>query len=214
MSYIALSILVIVAYVLALRLSRVDDYLNVYGVWGGVLFFIMWMHFCVISRRMHDVGRTKQLALVLFALTFFTHLACLDPNLLGKDEATQEYWAEILGLVSQLARIGWMFISVELLRQEGEAGPNMFGPEFGAAGIRTAKLERARGALPESYGSTNRVLTVNSSPAVATMDNNPIEPAARRIGTLASRPARPGFSTRKSASKSMRQPTSYDFDSR
>ena len=164
-SYSVISAALILLHALAWRMVQSAGADDVYGVYGGLLFLVMWMQFCIISRRMHDVGRTNQLAVGLFMLIVFSYLATLDPRLLGKDEDTQEYWGEILVYVNHLVRLGWMFISVELLKQDGESGANMYGPEFGMSAVRAARKERANAAIDAAYGATKGIARGRAVPA-------------------------------------------------
>ncbi len=202
MPYIAMSFVLIFAHAAVWRLLDAREDGDAYGLLGGSLFFIMWMQFCVVSRRMHDVGRTNQMAVGLFMVAFITYLACLDPNLLSKDEEAQEFWGGIITIVAQVARIAWMFIAVELFRQDGESGSNMFGPEFGSAGINAAKVDRAHMALAESYAATNGIS--RSTPKAAAAP----EPAPQQSAPpLRKTPTRIGYpSSVRGADTSMRQP--------
>ena len=183
-SYTVISIWLAVCHGLAWRMVQSEGGDDVYGIYGGLLFLVMWMQFCVISRRMHDVGRTNQMAVALFLLIVFSYLACLDPKLLGKNEETQEYWGNILEIVNQLVRVAWMFISVELLKQDGEGGANMYGPEFGIDGARTRRKERSDDALAAAYGATNGIARSRNSAAAAPKRPSAI-PASRVVATAA-----------------------------
>lgn len=156
-SYTGISVALGSLHALAWNMIQTDDGSDVYGIYGGLLFLVMWMQFCTVSRRMHDVGRTNQMAVGLFLVIMFSYLACLDPRLLGKSEDAQEYWAEILVYVNHLVRIVWLCISVELLKQDGESGANMYGPEFGEEGARARRKERTDDAIMAAYGATKGI---------------------------------------------------------
>ena len=156
-SYTGISIALGSLHGLVWSMVQNNDGSDVYGVTGGLLFFVMWMQFCTASRRMHDVGRTNQMAVALFLVIFFSYLAVLDPKLLGKSEEAQEYWSEILVYVNHLVRIVWLCMSVELLKQDGESGVNMYGPEFGEDGARARRIERTDNAIMAAYGATKGV---------------------------------------------------------
>lgn len=166
-SYTGISIALGSLHALAWRMVQSDDGSDVYGIYGGLLFLVMWMQFCTVSRRMHDVGRTNQMAVGLFLVIVFSYLACLDPKLLGKSDEAQEYWGQILVYVNHLVRIVWLCISVELLKQDGESGANMYGPEFGAEGARTRRKERTDNAIMAAYGATQGIARSGHSAATA-----------------------------------------------
>jgi uncharacterized membrane protein YhaH (DUF805 family) len=137
----------------AVVVTREQSSADIYGLWGVAVLLVFWMKFCVLTRRLHDLGRGNGLAFLLFVLTTVTHLASCDPSLFGNDPDTQETVESWIGLALHVVRIGWLFLVFDLVRSDGDRGPNLYGPEFGSAGLSWQKHEDAKMALADTYAA-------------------------------------------------------------
>ena len=198
-SFVAMIILLGAAHALLYKLALNHEADDIYGVTGGGLLLVLWMSFCVVSRRMHDLGRSNMLAAGLFLFSAIVFLAELDPRLLGKTEEAREYWYEIMAWLALLMRGAWFLISLELFKQEGEGGPNMYGQEFGTAGRSQVRHDRAQMAMADGFAAQRGVITAGRGVIEAAASDAP--PPARKWTPVV--PASPD------AARRMRQPNIF-----
>lgn len=125
------------------------------AVWGwqlGVAMLLIWAMFCVVSRRMHDVGRDTPVAVALLLVSVVSFLASLDPTVLGADEEALAYGETIALGVWWLAVLAFACVIHSLYRADGQIGENRFGPEFGLDGIAHEQRARAAVAVGDAIG--------------------------------------------------------------
>lgn len=96
----------------------------------ALLLSMMWSMFCLVSRRMHDLGKGSAVAFVLLIVAAVSFLATLDQSLLGDTTDIRASMQFALETAWSAAHFVFGFIVFKLFRREGEAGENSFGPPF------------------------------------------------------------------------------------
>lgn len=107
---------------------------NSLDAWGPntiALFVMLWMMFCIMSRRLHDTGSTGFFLVPLLIFAVFVFFAAIDP-----DQIAAGFRATAVGdltihhgmkILRSLAVAGFLY----LIRAGGQDGENAYGPEFG-----------------------------------------------------------------------------------
>ncbi|MEL6226295.1 MAG: DUF805 domain-containing protein [Pseudomonadota bacterium] len=121
---------------------------NVYTI---ALFCMLWMQFCIFTRRSRDCGSSGIVYVLVLFLAVFTFLLAIDPEFMWPD-ASNSYFGELV-MKWGLRFLRMLYIALFLwgIAQVGEEGPNAFGPEFGEQVDRglTAATSGYRPQTPE-----------------------------------------------------------------
>jgi uncharacterized membrane protein YhaH (DUF805 family) len=150
-----------------LHLTAAGDDLPPYNSWSMSYFAIMWVLFCIMSRRFHDAGKTALFLVPLLAAAFASYLYVFD-NLHFADSDFAEdrailAWAEHLQIIVRFAVLGTLGYAAV---QSGDTGDNGFGPEF----------YRAKSAPPKA---SSRVAVQTGPRRIArNLNSAPPQPAA------------------------------------
>lgn len=113
----------------------------------AAVLILIWMAFCVTSRRLQDMNYPGFLCFPLFAASAVVFLADVDLSIVGDDEGTLE-------LVEQMRR--WSGVAMALvigcggIMGESHAGPNIYGPHIDAPPGKGKKKSAADGDLEQS----------------------------------------------------------------
>ncbi len=113
----------------------------------AAVLILIWMAFCVTSRRLQDMSYPGFLCFPLFAASAVVFLADVDMSIVGDDEDT-------LLLVEQLRR--WSGVAMALvigcggIMGESHAGPNIYGPHFDAPRGDVARNRAGDGEVQQS----------------------------------------------------------------
>ncbi|MEL6298270.1 MAG: DUF805 domain-containing protein [Pseudomonadota bacterium] len=95
------------------------------------IFVMLWMQFCIFTRRMKDTGSSGMWFIPLTLLIAFIYACILDPSLSPFDR--QATAAD--GIIDQwgLRFVRGLFFAIFIyaVKAGGEDGPNAYGPEFG-----------------------------------------------------------------------------------
>lgn len=104
------------------------------AVWNPytiALFVMIWMKFCIMSRRMHDTGSAGLILVPTLFLAVFAFLCAIDRDMLGADFGRDAGTALIVEHGTKIVRTLFIMIFLYLVRAGGEEGENAYGPEFG-----------------------------------------------------------------------------------
>lgn len=118
----------------------------------AAVLILIWMAFCVTSRRLQDMNYPGFLCFPLFAASAVVFLADVDLSIVGDDEDT-------LLMVEQLRR--WSGVAMALvigcggIMGESHAGPNVYGPHFDAP--RGEGKKRSQDAELEQSARLDRI---------------------------------------------------------
>jgi uncharacterized membrane protein YhaH (DUF805 family) len=130
--FAVMTTLVIAAHCgIQMHITSLGEDLPPYNAWSMSLFVLMWISFCITSRRFHDGAQTAFWLVPLLVVTFASYLAVLDNLPLASSVFEEDRdalrWCErgrfalqILGLVAMVAAVA----------RQGDVGDNIFGPEF------------------------------------------------------------------------------------
>lgn len=95
----------------------------------AAVLMLIWMAFCVTSRRLQDMNYPGFLCFPLFAASAVVFLADVDLSIVGDDEDT-------LLMVEQLRRWSGVVMALVIgcggIMGESHTGPNVYGPHFDA----------------------------------------------------------------------------------
>ena len=130
--FAAMTLAVITTHCLIqMYITDLADDLPPYNAWSMSLFGLMWMGFCLTSRRFHDSGKTAFLLVPALIVMFAAYLAVFDDlhfaNSAFEEDRDVLRWAERARLVFQIAG---MIAMIAALVRPGDAGSNAFGDEF------------------------------------------------------------------------------------
>ncbi len=114
-----------------IHITALGEDLAPYNAWSMSLFVLMWIGFCITSRRFHDGGQTAFWLVPLLIVTFASYLAVFD-NLHFASSVFEEdrdvlRWSERTRFALQIAGLVAM---VAALVRPGDTGDNTFGHEF------------------------------------------------------------------------------------
>ena len=129
-------------------------------MWNGytiTLFVMLWMKFCILSRRLHDTGSNGMFLVPVLFVTAFLYLVAIDPIGMGmahvKSGVFQYFVEQGIGLPRALLIAVFLYC----IRAQGESGPNGYGPEFGQsaddAGGRSSDAHYGGNVPQHAYGA-------------------------------------------------------------
>lgn len=128
--------------------------------WNGytlLLFCMLWMKFCILSRRLHDTGSNGFFLVPLLLVTAFLYLVAIDPVGMGVPQIKSGVFQYFVQQGIGLPRALLIAVFLYCIRAQGESGPNGYGPEFGEKDdnrARSTSGERFAGDVPQhSYGT-------------------------------------------------------------
>lgn len=108
---------------------------------------LLWMHFCLMSRRLHDAGYGNWPAFALFFVYTTLSFMSLCPGLFeGESTEQSEEGSMTASLVALLPAVALAHKALWaiLVLTPGETGANLYGPEFGEGpAISTAASREA-----------------------------------------------------------------------
>lgn len=113
---------------------------NIYTI---ALFGMLWMKFCILSRRLHDTGSNGLIAVPVLIIAAIVYLCLVDPNLAGPKELRGMLGDFIVDQGMRIPRALFIAVFIYCIRAPSETGPNAYGPEFGDTDDNSA----AAGAL-------------------------------------------------------------------
>lgn len=144
--FAAMAFLLIGAHcAIQIHITALAEDLPPYNAWSMSLFVLMWIGFCITSRRFHDGGQTAFWLVPLLVVTFASYLAVFD-NLHFATSVFEEdrdvlRWSERTRFALQIASLVAMVVA---LVRPGDMGDNTFGhafdePDHGKSSSRTAR---------------------------------------------------------------------------
>jgi uncharacterized membrane protein YhaH (DUF805 family) len=157
-AYVVLSTLVGGAHVLlAFRLREVEA--TTPGALHLLYLVLLWMHFSITSRRLHDAGYGNWPAFLLYFAYASISFLVICPGLVTGDgvvqAATEGSGAEqqpidpnlaLVLSIEPIISIAHRILSVALILLPSESGPNTFGAEFGEGPAFSTAADRAASA--------------------------------------------------------------------
>lgn len=102
--------------------------------WNGytiLLFVMLWMQFCVFSRRLRDTGNSGAILVPVFLVAMAVFVQRLDPASMYHDATSSDLYQLIGSRAEKLIRALYIAGFIYCIRAGGECGPNAYGPEFG-----------------------------------------------------------------------------------
>jgi len=160
-SFAFLSILLALGHLWAFaHISHQNDGLT-WNVYTIAVFAMLWMQFCILTRRSRDMGSSGALyipalfiAVAIFLLTIDADAMCPDANETFIGEMVVKWGMRMLrGIYIALLILG--------IKAPGMDGPNAYGPEFGERAenvtrsrAMTAKIDASQPI--HKYGRVNK----------------------------------------------------------
>ncbi|MGL4395272.1 MAG: DUF805 domain-containing protein [Hyphomicrobium sp.] len=147
--YAALSLLVVTVHVaLKVRLAISFEDLPVYNPLATALIWLIWVQFCLVSRRLHDSGVNGFILLPLAVIAAAVYLNQFETaKLFDSDFLEERQLAERAALwVKAVELIGIVLMGYAAIRA-GEEGSNVYGLPFGAP--RASAALSARGSADD-----------------------------------------------------------------
>ncbi|MEO0672767.1 MAG: DUF805 domain-containing protein [Pseudomonadota bacterium] len=95
------------------------------------LYAMLWMQFCVFTRRMKDTGSAGLWFLPLMFLVAFAYACTMDPSLVQFERGNSAMHEIIETWALRMVRALFFAIFIYAVKAQGEEGPNAYGPEFG-----------------------------------------------------------------------------------
>lgn len=165
-----------------------------WGIEIVLMLALMWCMYCLVSRRMHDLGKGSAVALVLLLVAAATFLATIDPRFLGETKSAQAAASTALEAAWSGAQFFFGFIVFKLFRLEGDAGQNAFGLPYDAG----SRVLPAASAANAGDGNPGWMAAVEERMMreAATATTGPANAAPRLHATPGSRKRQGGFGRR------------------
>jgi len=101
---------------------------NLYTI---ALFGMLWMQFCIFTRRMRDTGSNGAWILVFFFAAVFIFIVALDPTTVWVNGLDNPIGDGVVRWGLRLVRSIYIAGLIYGIRAAGEEGANAYGPEFG-----------------------------------------------------------------------------------
>jgi uncharacterized membrane protein YhaH (DUF805 family) len=143
----------------------------------AVLFALIWMKFCIMSRRMHDTGSTGAILVPFLLISIAIFLMSYDPSLVGATREAADKFSMVIEHGTKGVRVLFVAILLYLLRAPSESGPNAYGPEWGEEEFEKADQKQAKSGR-----------AVSTAPASASASSRAARNALSRLEALEQRP--------------------------
>ena len=95
------------------------------------LFGMLWMKFCILSRRLHDTGSNGLIVVPVLLAAAICYLLVIDPDFAGPEAFRGPIGQFIIDQGMRIPRLLFIAIFMYCIRAQGEAGENAYGPVFG-----------------------------------------------------------------------------------
>ena len=183
-----------------LHLTAAGDALLPYNSWSLSFFVMMWVTFCILSRRLHDAGINSIAVLPLLILTFASYIYVLDHLNLAdsdfKEDRALLAFAEHLRICLQAVVLAALAFAGT---KAGESGDTAFGADFSSSMSRKPRTEtalRARdGTKRVAHKANNARVQAVSAPR-ARQDFDTSGPRGRITPAESARNRQSGFGQR------------------
>jgi len=129
--FAVLSIVLAFAHVWVYAKVRQGHALDMWGPNAMALFVMLWMMFCIMSRRMHDTGASGFILVPLLIAAMGVFLLGMDRDILGREFSSNQIGALVVDHGVKIIRSLAVACFLYLIRAGGEDGDNAYGPEFG-----------------------------------------------------------------------------------
>ena len=130
-SFAILAVVLAAAHLWVFGQLAYQPHLETWNPYTITLFAMLWMQFCIFSRRLRDTGNSGVILFPFLILAVLAFLTRLDPEY----EHTYAENSFLMGLVidNGLRIVRALYIAglIYGIRAQGEDGPNAYGPEFG-----------------------------------------------------------------------------------
>jgi uncharacterized membrane protein YhaH (DUF805 family) len=110
---------------------QLNQNLPAWNPYSIMLMAMLWMKFCILSRRMHDTGSAGFILVPILLLTAGLYLCAIDPESMGAQSWNSPELNYLLEHGMRIPRALLIAMFVYCVRVQGESGPNAYGPEFG-----------------------------------------------------------------------------------
>ena len=106
-------------------------HLEPWNVYTIALFVMLWMQFCIFSRRLRDTGSSGIVLFPFLLLAVFAFLTRIDPSY--EDTYAENSFMMDMLIDNGMRVVRALYIAglIYGIRAQGEEGPNAYGPEFG-----------------------------------------------------------------------------------
>ncbi|MEO0729637.1 MAG: DUF805 domain-containing protein [Pseudomonadota bacterium] len=95
------------------------------------LFAMLWMQFCVFTRRARDCGSSGVLYLPVLAIAILIYLVVLDPEGMWPGAQNSFLGEMTMDWGMRFLRALYLALFIWGIKAAGDTGPNGYGPEFG-----------------------------------------------------------------------------------
>lgn len=126
-----LSIVLAFAHVWVYAQVRKGHGLDIWGPHTIALFVMIWMMFCIMSRRMHDTGAAGFILVPLLIFAVAMLLVGIDRSILGPNLSNHAVGDLVIQHGVKAVRTLAIASFLYLIRAGSEDGDNAYGPEFG-----------------------------------------------------------------------------------
>ena len=95
------------------------------------LFAMLWMQFCIFTRRLRDTGSNGAWILVFFFIAVGMFIVALDPTMIWPKGLDNSVGDSAVRWGMRFVRGIYVAGLIYGIRAAGQEGPNAYGPEFG-----------------------------------------------------------------------------------
>jgi uncharacterized membrane protein YhaH (DUF805 family) len=137
----------------AIMLANQPEGYPAYNPYSIAQFGLIWMMFCIISRRFHDYGETAFLLIPVMICIMAGHLSALDhAKLLESPFEEDRDQAQLYDRIRLVLQIFGIIVAVIAMRNPGDDGTNAFGKPFDNT-AKKARMARTAAVAPRNLQS-------------------------------------------------------------
>jgi uncharacterized membrane protein YhaH (DUF805 family) len=126
------------------------------------LFVMLWMQFCILTRRSKDTGSSGAIYLPVFLLAFVLFLIAIDPEGIWPDIEESGMGGYVTEYGVKFMRALYVALFIYGIRAPGMDGENAYGPEFGELRDEDARARADKRRGVKAGGGKGEQVTVRA----------------------------------------------------
>lgn len=113
-------------------------------LWMAVLLMLIWSKFCIMSRRMHDTGKSGIILIPVLVAALLAFLLSYDQHVAGAFKSAHDRLALYADHGVKVVRALFIAVFVYLIRAPSDEGPNAYGAEWDDVAEEKREAKAAR----------------------------------------------------------------------
>lgn len=173
--------------------------------WMLVVLALIWMKFCVMSRRMHDTGSNGAILVPFLIVALAVFLVSYNPGIVGAGKEAASSLSMVIDHGQKVVRSLFVAIFIYLLRAPSEDGPNAYGEEWDAIAQDTGKKKTTDRGKDQASKSA-AVTTTVAAPSRFSANSRNSRAAMERLSALGGNQRRTSAPVPAAATLASKQP--------